>query len=97
MSKNEIRMRRRMGARGAERFRNYGEVLDRHEREQRIRKIIRVFTFIFIIMIVVMLIVIVVRVERRMDRKTVHLSEETVSLRPLHRVGSWSGYTIPIA
>lgn len=71
MSKHEIRLRgQKFGARGSDRFRNYSEVLQRHEREVRLRKIIRVFTFLFIIMIVVMLIVIVVRVEKRMDKKS---------------------------
>ena len=71
MSKHEIRLRRqKFGGRGSDRFRNYGEVLQRHEKEVRIRKIIRVFTFLFIIMIVVMLIVIVMRVEKRMDKKS---------------------------
>ena len=70
MSKHDIRLRRqRMTARGTERFRNYGDVLERHEKELRIRKIIRVFSFLFIILIVVMLIIIVVRVERKSVKK----------------------------
>ncbi len=56
-------------ARGPDRFRNYGAVLERHQKETKIRKIIRVFTFLFIIMIIVMLIVIVARVERRVQKK----------------------------
>ena len=72
MSKHEIRLRRqKMTARGTERFRNYGAVLERHEKEVRIKKILRVFTFFFIILIIVMLIVIVVRVERRAGTKDV--------------------------
>jgi fucose permease len=62
-------MRRKMGGRGADRFRNYGDVLQRHEKEVRLKKILRVFSFVFVIMIVVMLIVIVVRIERRIDKK----------------------------
>ena len=66
MSKHEIRLRRqKLTARGSERFRNYGAVLQRHEKETRIRKIIRVFSFLFIILIVVMLIIILVNVESR--------------------------------
>ncbi|HQQ96859.1 MAG TPA: hypothetical protein PLX35_06325 [Cyclobacteriaceae bacterium] len=70
MSNHEIRMRRKMAGRGADRFRNYGDVLQRHERELRLKKILRVFSMVFVIMIVVMLIVIVVRIERRFDKKS---------------------------
>jgi hypothetical protein len=70
MSKNDIRLRRqKLTARGPDRFRNYGAVLERHEKEMKIKKILRVFTFLFIIMIVVMMIIIVVRVERRASQK----------------------------
>ena len=58
-----------MTARGTERFRNYGAVLERHEKEKRIKKILKVFGFFLIILIVVMMIVIVVRVERKSVKK----------------------------
>ncbi|MFZ6001089.1 MAG: hypothetical protein ACOYW3_11315 [Bacteroidota bacterium] len=58
-----------MTARGSERFRNYGAVLERHEQEMRIKKIIRVFTLFAVILIVVMLIVIVVRWESRSQKE----------------------------
>jgi hypothetical protein len=45
-------------------------VLERHEKEMRIKKIVRVFTFLFIIMILVMMIVIVVRMEKRTGKKS---------------------------
>ena len=70
MSKHDIRLRRqKLTARGPDRFRNYGAVLDRHEKEMRIKKVVRVFTFLFIIMIIVMMIVIVVRVEKKAGAK----------------------------
>ena len=70
MSKHEIRLRRqKMTARGAERFRNYGAILERHEQEKRLKKIIRAFTMFLIILIMIMLIVIVVRVERKAKMK----------------------------
>ena len=79
MSKHDIRLRRqRMMSRGTERFRNYGAVLERHAKELRIRKIIRVFSFLFIILIIVMLIIIVVRVERKSEKK----NNETGYLQP---------------
>lgn len=46
-----------MAARGAERFRNYGSVLEQHEKSQRIKKIIRVFGFFLVILILVMIII----------------------------------------
>ena len=63
-----------MTARGTERFRNYGAVLERHEKEMRIKKILKVFGFFFIILIVVMLIVIVVRIERKSVKKNIETS-----------------------
>ena len=71
MSKHDIRLRRqKFMARGAERFRNYGAVLERHEKEMRIKKILKAFTYFLIILFVVLLIVIVVRVERRAVKKS---------------------------
>lgn len=70
MSRNEIRLRRqKLTSRGTERFRNYGAVLQRHEEEMRLKKILRVFTYFLIILIVVVLLVIVVRMERKIDKK----------------------------
>jgi len=79
-----------MAARGSERFRNYGAVLERHEKELRIRKIVRVFSFLFIILIVVMLIIIVVRVERKSEKKNtetgfVHHKNQEVIFHPIHQ------------
>lgn len=62
MSRNEIRLRR--AARGADRFRNYGAVLQRHERDTKIKRIVRVFSIFAVILILVMLIVILTRVEK---------------------------------
>jgi len=70
MSKHEIRLRRqKLTGRGSERFRNYGAVLQRHEEELRLKKILRVFTFFLVILIVIVLIFIVVRVEKKIDKK----------------------------
>ena len=66
MSKHEIRLRRqKLTSRGTDRFRNYGAVLERHEEEVRLKKIIRVFTYFLVILIVLVLLVIVVRVEKK--------------------------------
>lgn len=66
MSKNEIRLRRqKITGRGSDRFRNYGDVLQRHEAEMRLKKIIRVFTYFLVILIILVLLVIVIRVEKK--------------------------------
>ena len=71
MSKNEIRLRRhKLTSRGADRFRNYDNVLQRHERETRLRKMMRAVAMFLIILILLVLIVIVVRLEKRATKNT---------------------------
>lgn len=66
MGRNEIRLRRhRMTARGIERFRNYNYVLKRHEENQRIKKIMKVFGFFTALLIVLMLVIFLSRWEQR--------------------------------
>ncbi len=70
MSKHDIRLRRqKFTARGSERFRNYGAVLERHEKEKRLKTVLKVFSLLFIIFIFLVLIVIVVRIEKRATKK----------------------------
>jgi hypothetical protein len=70
MGKHEIRIRRqRMTARGADRFRNFGALVQRHEQEVRIKKIVRVFSLFALILVIVILILIVVRFEKRQSEK----------------------------
>src|SRR5687768_12706907 len=70
MSRNDIRLRRqRLAGGGSHRFRNYDTVLQRHERDMRIKKIVKVFTYFAIILIVVMLLIIVTRTAERLDNE----------------------------
>jgi len=70
MGKHEIRLRRqRLTAKGADRFRNFNNVMQRHEEEMRIKKIVKVFTFFAIILILVMLIIIINRFEKKQQEK----------------------------
>jgi hypothetical protein len=70
MGKHEIRLRRqRLTARGSDRFRNFGAIVERHEQEVRLKKIIRVFSMFAVILVIVMLIIIVVRVEKKQTEK----------------------------
>ena len=64
MSRNDIRLRRhRMTASGTNRFRNYGEILERHERDQRIKKIVRVFLMFVLVLILIGLMFFLSRIE----------------------------------
>ena len=64
MSRNEIRLRRhRMTATGADRFRNYNDVLQRHERERKIRRMIRAFIMFVLILALIGLIFFLSRIE----------------------------------
>jgi hypothetical protein len=83
MGKNEIRLRRqRLTARGADRYRNFGVVMQRHEQEVRLRKIMRVFTLFAIILILIILIIMVVRWENRTIKKTAdNVWKRSVSVR----------------
>jgi len=53
MSRNEIRIRRhKMGESASSRFRNYSEVMRRHERDMRIKEITRILViFMFVVII----------------------------------------------
>jgi hypothetical protein len=53
-----------MTSSGADRFRNYSDVLYRHEREMRIKKIIRVFIMFMVILVLIALIFFLWRVEQ---------------------------------
>lgn len=75
-----------MTAGGSSRFRNYGDVLQRHEREQRIKKLVKVFTMFAIILIVVMLLIIVIRTEKKIEKRKTTTSN--VSIIPARTTGS---------
>jgi len=70
MGRNDIRLRRsKLTGHGGERFRNYGAVLEQHEKEMRIKKIFRVFTYLLIILILMALIFFISQVERKATQK----------------------------
>ena len=83
MSRHEIRLRRKkMTARGTERFRNYDAVLKSHEESQRLRKVLRVFTLFAVILILVMLIIMVFRWEKRVTQKNEKENSEMIQSKP---------------
>jgi Zn-dependent M32 family carboxypeptidase len=81
MGRNEIRLRRsRLTGRGSERFRNYGAVLEQHEKEMRLKKIVRVFTYLLVILIVIALIFFISQVERKAIEKKSFNTEKIIRL-----------------
>lgn len=74
--------RQRLTARGSERFKNYGSVLQQHEQDKRMKKIVKVFTYFLVIAILVLLYIIVQRLENKVKKnKTSFVTEQKFSLR----------------
>ena len=70
MGRNEIRLRRqRMSAGRIAQHRNYSDIIARHERDVKIRRIIRVFIYFLIIAFLTILFLIVTRWEEKQVRE----------------------------
>ena len=81
MGRNEIRLRRsRLTGRGSERFRNYGAVMEQHEKEMRLKKILRVFTMFLVILILIALIFFITQVEHKATEKKSFQTEKIIQL-----------------
>jgi hypothetical protein len=66
MGKNEIRLRRqRISSGRIAQHRNYGDIMARHEKDLRIKRILRIFTYFLIITIVVLLFFMVKQIEKK--------------------------------
>ena len=78
MSRNEIRLRRNRLS--GQRFRNYGAVLQQHEKEMRLKKIFKVFTFLLVILILIALIFYVSQIEERVKSKKSFSIEKIIPL-----------------
>lgn len=79
MSRNEIRLRRsRMSG---QRFRNFGAVMERHEKEVRLKKILRLFTTLLVVLILIALIFFITQVADKVDSKKTTLIEKISTLR----------------
>lgn len=71
MGKHEIRLRRqRVTARGSDRFRNYETIIKRHEQDQRLRKVVRIFVFFAIVLILTLVFIVVNRWEAKQSKKS---------------------------
>jgi predicted membrane protein len=70
MGRNEIRLRReRMTAGRIARYRNYGEIMRIHERDMRLRRVFRAFTYFLAILFLIILLLIIWRWEKRQQQK----------------------------
>lgn len=72
-----------MTASGADRFRNYSDVLQRHERDMRAKKIIRVFIMFMIVIMLIGLIFFLSRIEKGdvpFENKTPHTTHSSAYL-----------------
>lgn len=71
MGRNEIRLRRQQMSSGRiARHRNYSELMRQHERDTRLKRVLRVFLYFVIAMILIVLLVMVTRWEQRANKKT---------------------------
>ena len=78
MGRNEIRMRRQlMNAGRIAHHRNYGELMARHEREVKIKRITKVVIYFLIIAFLLIIFIIVTRWENRENIK--EQNQESVS------------------
>ena len=86
MSKHEIRLRRhKFTSHGAEKFRNYGALLERREQENRAKKLIKLFTYFLVIVILLVLLFIVMRVEKKVTPKGPDQTTAHSVTKPLQR------------
>lgn len=66
MGRNEIRLRRKMMSSGRiARHRNYGELIARHEREVKIKRLTRLMIYFLLIAFFLIVFIIVLRWEKR--------------------------------
>lgn len=85
MARNDIRLRRnRMQAGNIARHRNYGELLQRHEREQKFRRSFKLFGYFLVVAFLIILLVIVVRWEQRKKVKEKQKQTTSYVWKPAH-------------
>jgi cytoskeletal protein RodZ len=91
MGRNEIRLRRqRMSSGRIAQHRNYGDIMARHDRELRFKRITRIFTY-FILILVIILLFYFMRIWERREKEP---SKQSTSISQPAKVYSWSGTTV---
>ncbi len=80
MGKNEIRLRRHMISSGRiAHHRNYSELMRQHDKEVRLKRVLRVFTYFLIILFLLILLLIVLRWEGKQPHKSNPQSTENLN------------------
>jgi uncharacterized membrane protein len=79
MSRNEIRLRRNRLS--GQRFRNFGAVMERHEKELRLKKIIRFFTTLLVVLILIALLFFINQVADKASNDKTSTIEKVFPLR----------------
>lgn len=70
MGRNEIRLRRSgMSSGRIAQHRNYGDIMARHERDVKIKRVIRAFVYFLVIAFFIVLFVIIKRLEEKQSSK----------------------------
>ena len=83
MGKHEIRLRRqRVTARASDRFRNFNTIVKRHEQDQRVKKVVRIFVFFAIVLILILVFILVNRWEERQLKKVKASINQTTKMEP---------------
>jgi large-conductance mechanosensitive channel len=81
MGRNEIRLRRQMMSSGRiAQHRNYGELMVRHEKELRLKRIIKVFVYFLVIAFIILFFFMV----RKFEKKRVAPEKPKVSVNTPH-------------
>lgn len=79
MGKNEIRLRRQMMSTGRiARHRNYTELMRQHDRDVKLKRVLRVFIYFLVVLFFVIILIIVLRWEKRATQKSTQASVEWV-------------------
>lgn len=83
MGKHEIRLRRqRVTSRASDRFRNFNTIVKRHEQDQRVKKIVRIFVFFAIVLILILVFILVNRWEEKQLKKVKASIHQTTKMEP---------------
>ncbi len=70
MGRNEIRLRRnKISSRRIDHYRNYGELMSRHEQNQKIKRLTKVFIYFLLILFLGIILFLVFRWEKKNDLK----------------------------
>lgn len=90
MGRNEIRLRRqKMSSGRIAQHRNYGQLMERHERDVRLRRITRTVIYFLIVLVLLIIFLIVKRWESgQVSRSTSALFEETAPNLVMQKISS---------